>query len=92
MTATSAGIATAPYEELGAALRGDLIGPGDAAYDQARAVYNAMIDKHPAAVACCRDVADVITCVRFARDHDVEIAVRGGGRDGRLTGIGAHPL
>jgi hypothetical protein len=41
--------ATAPYAELAAALRGDLIVPGDPGYDQARAVYNAMIDKHPAA-------------------------------------------
>src|SRR6202035_268973 len=74
-------------EELGAALRGDLIGPGDAAYDQARAVYNAMIDKHPAVIARCRDVADVITCVRFARDHDVEIAVRGGGHNAAGLGV-----
>jgi FAD/FMN-containing dehydrogenase len=79
--ATSAALATAPYEELAAAVRGDLITPGDPRYDQARAVYNAMIDKRPAAIARCRDTADVITCVRFAREHGIEIAVRGGGHN-----------
>ena len=78
---TSTAIATAPYEELAAAVRGDLITPGDAGYDEARAVYNGMIDKHPAAIARCRDTADVITCVRFAREHGIEIAVRGGGHN-----------
>ncbi len=60
-------------------MRGSLILPGHPEYDQARAVYNGMIDKHPAAIARCRDVADVISCVRFAREHGVEIAVRSGG-------------
>ena len=54
------------YEELAAAIRGDLIRPDDPGYDQARAVYNAMIDKHPQAIARVRDTADVIACVRFA--------------------------
>ena len=65
MTVTSA----APYKELAAGLRGSLIMPGDPGYDEARAVYNAMIDKRPAAIARCRDTADVISCVRFAREH-----------------------
>jgi FAD/FMN-containing dehydrogenase len=59
--------ATAAYEKLAAAVRGDLTMPADPGYDQARAVYNAMIDKRPAAVVRCRDTADVITCVRFAQ-------------------------
>ena len=59
MTATSADLATEAYEQLAGALRGDLIGPADSRYDEARAVYNGMIDKHPAAIARCRDVADV---------------------------------
>jgi FAD/FMN-containing dehydrogenase len=87
MTATSAGIATAPYQELAAALRGNLIGPGDPGYDQARAVYNGMIDKRPAAIARCRDVADIVSCVRFSRDHGVEIAVRGGGHNAAGLGV-----
>src|SRR4051794_27528919 len=84
MTITSDDIA---YPKLAAALRGDLIVPGDSAYDQARAVYNAMIDRRPAAIARCRDVADVIACVGFARDHDVEIAVRGGGHNAAGLGV-----
>ena len=67
MTTKSADIATEQYRELAAAVRGDLIVPGDPGYDEARAVYNGMIDKHPAAIARCRDTADVIACVRFAR-------------------------
>ena len=78
---------TAPYTELAGAVRGDLIMPGDAGYDQARAVYNAMIDKHPAAIARCRDTADIITCVRFAREHGIEIAVRGGGHNAAGLGV-----
>src|SRR5215467_742024 len=90
--ATSTAIATAPYEELAAAVRGDLITPGDPAYDQARAVYNGMIDKHPAAIVRCRDTADVITCVRFAREHGIEIAVRGGGHNAAGLAVGDGAL
>ena len=87
MTTTSASIGTAPYDELAGALRGDLIRPEDPGYDEARAVYNGMIDKHPAAIARCRDVADVIACVRFAREHGVELAVRGGGHNAAGLGV-----
>jgi FAD/FMN-containing dehydrogenase len=87
MTTTSAAVAAAPYPDLAAVLRGDLIGPEDPRYEQARAVYNAMIDKHPAAIARCRDVTDVRSCVRFARDHGVEIAVRGGGHNAAGLGV-----
>jgi FAD/FMN-containing dehydrogenase len=73
---------TAPYEDLAAALRGDVIVPADAGYDEARAVYNAMIDRRPAAIARCRDVADIIACVRFGTGHGVDLAVRGGGHNG----------
>jgi FAD/FMN-containing dehydrogenase len=84
---TTSAVATVSYEDLAAALRGSLILPGDPEYGQARAVYNGMIDKHPAAIARCRDVADVITCVRFAREHDIEIAVRGGGHSAAGLGV-----
>src|SRR5256886_5204233 len=83
---TSTAITTAQYEELAAAVRGDLIRPGDPGYDGARAVYNAMIDRHPAAIVRCRDTADVIAAVRFAGEHGVEIAVRGGGHS--VGGLG----
>src|ERR1700744_269471 len=68
----------APYTDLAAALRGTVITPGEPGYHTARAVYNAMIDKRPAAVAACRDVADVISCVRVGREHGVQLAIRGG--------------
>ena len=92
MTTTSASVATMPYRELAAAVRGDLIVPGDPGYDGARAVYNAMIDKHPAAIVRCRDTADVITCMRFAREHGAEIAVRGGGHNAAGLAVGDGAL
>ena len=76
---TTSAVTTAPYEGLAAAVRGSLIRPGDPEYDQTRAVYNGMIDKHPAAIVRCRDAADVVACVQFGRQHGAEIAVRGGG-------------
>ncbi|WP_322761135.1 FAD-binding oxidoreductase [Frankia sp. Cr2] len=75
------------YAELAATLRGPTIRPGDPAYDSARAVYNAMIDRRPAAIARCADVADVITCVRFAREHGIDLAVRGGGHNAGGLGV-----
>jgi FAD/FMN-containing dehydrogenase len=67
---------------LAETMRGALIRPGDPAYDEARQVYNAMIDKHPALIARCVDVADVIAAVNFAREHDLLVAIRGGGHNG----------
>lgn len=70
-----------------ARLRGALIQPGDANYDQARTVFNAMIDKRPRLIARCADVADVIASVQFARDHGLLLAVRGGGHNGGGLGV-----
>ena len=77
----------APFEELTAALRGELITPADPRYDEARAVYNGMIDKRPAAIARCRDVADVLACVRFGREYDLTLSVRGGGHSAAGLGV-----
>jgi FAD/FMN-containing dehydrogenase len=63
-------------------LRGPLFTPDDAGYDDARAIYNGMIDKHPALVARCANVADVIAGVNFAREHDLLLAIKGGGHNG----------
>jgi FAD/FMN-containing dehydrogenase len=63
-------------------MRGNLVMPGDPDYDQARAVYNAMIDKRPGLIARCADVADVIAAVNAAREHGLLLAVRGGGHNG----------
>ncbi|HEX6554867.1 MAG TPA: FAD-binding oxidoreductase [Ktedonobacteraceae bacterium] len=60
-------------------LHGELIVPGDDAYDSARKVWNGMIDKYPAAIARCADVADVLRSVEFARSQQLVVAVRSGG-------------
>ena len=65
--------------ELKAQVRGDVIIPGDARYDEARKVYNAMIDKRPAVIIRCADVADVITSVKTASKENLPVAIRGGG-------------
>ncbi len=70
-----------------AELHGRLIRPGDADYDDARRVYNAMIDKRPALIARCADAADVRAAVNFGRDHGLPIAVRGGGHNGAGLGL-----
>jgi FAD/FMN-containing dehydrogenase len=72
----------ATVEEFRVSLRRELIQPGDEDYDEARKVFNGMIDKHPRMIARCSDVADVIAAVNFARENEVLLAVRGGGHNG----------
>ena len=72
---------------LAATMRGPLIQRGDPSYDEARKIYNAMIDKRPALIARCADVADVIAAVNFARDNDLIVAIRGGGHNGPGLGL-----
>ena len=62
--------------------RGPVIRAGDARYDEARKLYNGMIDKKPLIIAQCADVADVITAVNFGRDNALPLAIRGGGHNG----------
>ena len=66
-------------EQLREQVRGPVIAAGDDGYDEARAVYNAMIDKRPMAIVRAANAGDVIAAVRFARDAGVDLAVRGGG-------------
>ncbi|MBN1362906.1 MAG: FAD-binding oxidoreductase [Sedimentisphaerales bacterium] len=68
-------------EKLGQALRGELIEPGDVGYDEARKVWNGLIDKWPVAIARCSGTADVMVCVNFAREHRMPFTVRGGGHN-----------
>jgi hypothetical protein len=69
----------ATVEKFQASLRGPLLRPGDAGYDDARQVWNAMIDRHPALIARCAGAADVLAAVTFARTHHLLVSVRGGG-------------
>ena len=68
-------------EVLAADFRGAVLRPGDAGYDDARSIWNAMIDRRPSIVARCAGAADVISAVNFAREHDLLLAVRGGGHN-----------
>ena len=83
-----------------------MITPGDARYDDARKLFNGMIDKRPAAIARCRGAADVMEVVKYAREHEIGVSVKGGGhnvagkalKDGAITidlgpmhGVRANP-
>lgn len=83
MAATTAApfIRQEAFNAFSTQFRGALITANDDGYDEARMVYNAMIDKRPALIARCSNVADVIHVVRFAREHALPLAVRGGGHN-----------
>lgn len=68
-------------ETLRSDLRGRALLPGDPGYDDARAVWNAMIDRRPAVIVRCLGAADVINAVEFARDHGLPVSIRGGGHN-----------
>jgi FAD/FMN-containing dehydrogenase len=70
---------SAAVAELRDSLRGKLLLNGDDGYDHARAVWNAMINKHPALIARCEGVTDVVNSIDFARAHELRVAIRGGG-------------
>ncbi len=71
----------AAVQKFKASLRGELIRPEDAGYDDARKVWNGMIDKRPAMIARCTGAVDIINSVNFARDNKLLVAVRGGGHN-----------
>jgi FAD/FMN-containing dehydrogenase len=85
MTST-ASLAEIARREL-ADLNDRMVGPGDPGYDDARAVHNGMIDRHPALLVRCQSADDVARSIAFARAHEARIAVRGGGHNGGGLGI-----
>ena len=70
-----------------AQLRGELIEPTDARYEEARKVYNAMINRKPRLIARCADVADVITAIHFGRQQELRVSIRGGGHNAGGLGV-----
>ncbi len=73
--------------QFSASIRGQVIGRDHPEYDEARSLYNGMIDKRPLLIAQCTDAGDVITAVNFGRDSKLPIAIRGGGHNG--PGLGS---
>ncbi len=71
----------AKLEELKGSFKGKILLPSDDAYESARKIWNATIDKHPALIARCATTSDVVLAVNFARDNGLILAVRGGGHN-----------
>lgn len=87
MSNQSNNLETTAIQEFTSKIRGRLVLPGDADYDENRKVYNAMINKRPGIIVKCVDVADVINAVNFGRENDLLVAVRGGGHNGGGLGL-----
>ena len=78
---------TAPATSLAERLAGEVITPDHPTYETARRVWNGMIDKRPAMIARCADADDVATAIRFAAEHGLPLAVRGGGHNVAGTAV-----
>ena len=74
-------IADCALEGLRAYVRGEVLQEGEAGYDEARSVWNGMVDRRPAVIVRCSGTADVVAAVDFARDHDLLLSVHGGGHN-----------
>jgi FAD/FMN-containing dehydrogenase len=81
LTGADAALDETVVERFGSGLRGELLSPESTAYDEARKVWNGLVDKHPALIVRCAGVGDVIDSVNFARQNDLLVAVRGGGHN-----------
>jgi len=78
MSTLTSTLDSSTIEEFKNQLRGELILPQDQGYDEARKIYNAMIDKRPGMIAKCANVADVISAVNFGRNNGITVSIRGG--------------
>ncbi|MEZ5330871.1 MAG: FAD-binding oxidoreductase [Thermoanaerobaculia bacterium] len=78
---TESAVDKAKVDALRAQLRGGLIAPEDAGYDEARSLWNAMIDRRPGLIARCTGTSDVLAALRFAREHDLLLSVKSGGHN-----------
>jgi FAD/FMN-containing dehydrogenase len=74
-------------KKLQEGFRGEIITPSDSAYDAVRKVYNGMIDKRPAVIARCVDVADIMAAVKFGRENNLLTSIRGGGHNAGGLGV-----
>lgn len=81
LTGAEAALSESVIEEFASKLRGELLRPSDPGYEEARSVWNDLIDKRPALIARCAGVADVVDSVNFARENNLLVAVRGGGHN-----------
>src|SRR5919112_264418 len=81
LTGADSALTGSAVEGFGSGLRGELLRPGDAGYEEARLLWNGLIDKRPALIARCAGVGDVVDSVNFARENDLLVAVRGGGHN-----------
>src|SRR5688572_11961219 len=79
-------------EYLRGRLQGALLQPGDEGYEEARAIWNAMIDKRPAVIVLPENTQDVSLAVQFARDHDLQLSVRGCGHNIAGTALSDNGL
>jgi FAD/FMN-containing dehydrogenase len=87
MTAVQTPLGTTAFDELDGSFSGELLLPASPGYGAARAIWNGAIDRRPACIARCTGVADVVAAVRFAREHDLVVAVRSGGH-----GVAGHAV
>ena len=87
MTVIQTPQAPTAFAELSRSFRGELLLPTTPGYDTARTIWNGAVDRRPAIVARCTGVADVVAAVRSAREHDLEIAIRGGGHNVAGTAV-----
>ncbi|SDS66323.1 FAD-binding oxidoreductase [Gramella sp. MAR_2010_147] len=86
-TTSQQNIDSSKIEKFATQLRGKIVLASDKNYDETRKVFNAMIDKRPELFVICIDVADVIASVKFAKENDLAVAIRGGGHNGGGLGL-----